>query len=44
MAAFGSFPLFLGRGNHETVKPMTREGYVEKFSSFLDRRRLPRSP
>ncbi|MGA7110822.1 MAG: hypothetical protein WBV28_07910 [Terracidiphilus sp.] len=37
MAAFGSFPVFLGRGNHETVKPMTREGYIEKFSSFLDR-------
>ena len=37
MASFGSFPVFLGRGNHETVKPMTREGYIDKFSSFLDR-------
>jgi len=37
MASFGSFPVFLGRGNHETVPPMTREGYVAKFSSFLDR-------
>src|ERR1017187_5114797 len=37
MASFGSFPVFLGRGNHEDVKPMTREGYVEKFSGFLDR-------
>jgi hypothetical protein len=37
MASFGRFPVFLGRGNHEDVKPMTREGYVEKFSSFLDR-------
>ncbi len=37
MAPFGSFPVFLGRGNHEDVPPMTREGYIEKFSSFLDR-------
>jgi len=37
MAAFGSFPVFLGRGNHENVSPMTREAYVVKFSSFLDR-------
>jgi hypothetical protein len=37
IAAFGSFPVFLGRGNHETVPPMTREGYIVKFSSLLDR-------
>lgn len=37
MASFGSFPVFLGRGNHEDVSPMTREGYIAKFSSFLDR-------
>lgn len=37
MAAFGSLPVFLGRGNHENVTPMTRDGYVAKFSSFLDR-------
>ena len=37
MKAFGSFPVFLGRGNHETVPPMTREGYVKKFSTYLDR-------
>jgi hypothetical protein len=37
MASFGSFPVFLGRGNHETVKPMTREGYIAKFSSYLKR-------
>jgi hypothetical protein len=37
MASFGAVPVFLGRGNHETVKPMTREGYIEKFSAFLDR-------
>jgi len=37
MAAFGTFPVFLGRGNHETIAPMTREGYIAKFSSFLTR-------
>lgn len=37
MAAFGSLPVFLGRGNHETVAPMTRDGYIAKFSSFLNR-------
>ena len=37
MASFGSLPVFLGRGNHEVNKPMTREGYIAKFSSFLSR-------
>jgi hypothetical protein len=37
LAAFGSTPVFLGRGNHETVAPMTREGYVAKFVAQLDR-------
>ena len=37
MASFGSFPVFLGRGNHETIKPMTRDGYITEFSSFLSR-------
>jgi hypothetical protein len=37
MASFGSFPVFLGRGNHEAVSPMTREGYIAKFSNFLSR-------
>ena len=37
MTSFGSMPVFLGRGNHETIPPMTREGYIEKFSSFLNR-------
>jgi hypothetical protein len=37
MAPFGSLPVFLGRGNHEAVKPMTRDGYIAKFSSFLSR-------
>jgi len=37
MASFGTIPVFLGRGNHETVAPMTRESYIDKFSTFLDR-------
>ncbi len=37
MAPFGSLPVFLGRGNHEVSKPMTRDGYIAKFSSFLSR-------
>lgn len=37
MKAFESTPVFLGRGNHETVPPMNRDGYVTKFSKFLDR-------
>jgi hypothetical protein len=37
MASFGSLPVFLGRGNHESIKPMTRDGYIAKFSSFLSR-------
>jgi hypothetical protein len=37
IAAFGSFPVFIGRGNHENVKPMTREGYIAKFSTLLSR-------
>jgi hypothetical protein len=37
MSAFGQVPVFLGRGNHENVAPMTRESYIAKFASFLDR-------
>lgn len=36
MAAF-KVPVFLGRGNHETVPPMTRDGYIAKFGSYLNR-------
>jgi hypothetical protein len=35
--AFGSFPVFLGRGNHEAVPPMTRDKYQSKFVAFLNR-------
>ena len=34
---FGDLPVFLGRGNHETIPPMTREGYVAKFATWLER-------
>ncbi|MDR3741665.1 MAG: hypothetical protein P4L40_21815 [Terracidiphilus sp.] len=37
MAAFGTLPVFLGRGNHENVTPMTRDGYTAKFSAYLNR-------
>ena len=37
VVAFDTVPIFLGRGNHETVPPMTRDGYIAKFSSQLDR-------
>jgi len=37
MASFGDLPVYLSRGNHEVIQPMTREGYIAKFSSFLNR-------
>lgn len=37
MASFGDLPVFLGRGNHETIAPMTRDRYIAKFSAFLNR-------
>jgi hypothetical protein len=37
MDAFGSFPVFLGRGNHEAIAPMTREKYSAEFMGFLNR-------
>ena len=37
VASFKPVPVFLGRGNHEAVKPKTREDYIRTFSSFLDR-------
>ena len=40
VASFGSVPVFLGRGNHENAKPMTRDSYIAKFSSLLSRREI----
>ncbi len=37
MMPFGNVPVFLGRGNHEAVPNMTRDGYIAKFSKYLDR-------
>src|SRR6476646_5462377 len=34
--AFGSMPVFVGIGNHETTPPKTREQFVEKFAQWLD--------
>lgn len=35
--AFGRLPVFIGRGNHETIPPMTRQEYIKTFYSLLDR-------
>jgi hypothetical protein len=32
---FGSLPVFLGIGNHETVPPKTREEYISQFGDWL---------
>lgn len=37
IAAFGSLPVFIGRGNHETLPDRTREDYIKKFYALLDR-------
>lgn len=37
MAPFAPLRVFLGRGNHDTHPPMTTEGYIQKFSAFIDR-------
>jgi hypothetical protein len=37
VAAFESVPVFLARGNHEAIHPMTRNGYIAKFAAYLDR-------
>jgi hypothetical protein len=37
LASFGDFPVFLGRGNHETYGSMTRDGYLQKFGDYLNR-------
>jgi hypothetical protein len=37
IGAFGTFPVFLGRGNHETLGGLTREDYIKKFYPILNR-------
>src|SRR5271157_5026816 len=34
---FGDFPVFLGIGNHELVKPKTRPQYIAQFGKWLDK-------
>lgn len=36
IGAFGSMPVFVGIGNHETTPPKTREQFAEKFAPWLD--------
>ena len=36
IAPFGAVPFFVGIGNHEVIKPKTRDEYVEKFAPWLD--------
>jgi chloramphenicol 3-O-phosphotransferase len=36
LAPFGSMPVFVGIGNHETIPPKTREQFIDKFSKWLD--------
>lgn len=37
MGPFGDLPVFLGRGNHEAIAPMTRDRFNAKFSAYLNR-------
>ena len=36
IGAFGSMPIFIGIGNHETTAPKTREEFAAKFAQWLD--------
>ncbi len=36
LGAFGSMPVFVGIGNHETTPPKTREQFAAKFAQWLD--------
>jgi len=40
IAPFGTFPVFLGIGNHETIPPKTREQYIIQFADWLERQQL----
>jgi hypothetical protein len=33
---FGAIPFYLGIGNHDTISPMTRDGFVIQFADWLD--------
>jgi hypothetical protein len=36
IGAFGSMPVFVGIGNHETAPPKTREEFADKFAQWLN--------
>jgi hypothetical protein len=36
IASFGSMPVYVGIGNHETIRPKTREEFVTQFSKWLN--------
>jgi len=36
LASFGSTPVFVGIGNHETTPPKTREQFITQFAKWLD--------
>ena len=36
LEAFGTTPVFVGIGNHETIPPKTREQFVSAFADWLD--------
>ena len=36
IAPFGELPVFLGIGNHETIPPATRVGWLLQFADWLD--------
>ena len=33
---FGGHPVFLGIGNHDTISPRTRDGFIIQFADWLD--------
>ena len=35
LAPFGSLPIFLSPGNHETIPPATRDAYLTQFADWL---------
>ncbi len=42
IAPFGSLPVFLGIGNHETIPPKTRDQFIFQFADWLDQPALKR--
>jgi hypothetical protein len=36
LAPFGDLPVFLGKGNHETIPPKTQLDYLTQFTDWLD--------